>query len=131
MGLVQLLSPCNALQDLIIERPYCFPDKSDIIIVPPVGVDFLPNLQTLDITSCLGQWSRLFETTTRPALTNLNLYCSHIGVKEASDYQWTDAFKLWPNMRHMDINFAKGLTGMSYVDVLPLFEKLEHASIPR
>ena len=65
---------------------------------------FLPNLKKLElISTCLGQWSRLFECH-RPALTELSLSCSHIGLPSVSRFNWSDtASYLWPNLRHLSL----------------------------
>lgn len=131
LDLVKLLSPCKQLEELVIEES---PSLIEETSVAPSAYskcpNFLPNLKSLEVSCCLGQWSRIFETEMR-ALTNLHLYCSHIGVERASDYHWSDAANLWPNLRQLHLDYAKGLPGMTYVGVLQSFDKLEEVTIPR
>ena len=71
---------------------------------PTAPTDFCLNLKKLElISTCLGQWSRLFECH-RPALTELSLSCSHIGLPSVSRFNWSDtASYLWPNLRHLSL----------------------------
>ena len=72
---------------------------------------FLPKLKKLEyLNTCLGQWSRLFECH-RPALTELSLTCSHIGLPFVSQFNWNDATSyLWPNLRHLSLRHYDSFT---------------------
>ena len=128
--LYQILLPCTRLEELVIKST--FYDKSlAMTTAPTVDTGFLPNLKTLDVSCCLGQCARIFEGMEGRALTTLRLYCSHLGVEGASDYQWSDVSKFYPNLREMELNYAQGLTGMMYRDLILSLKKIEKLSIPR
>ena len=99
------LLPCVSLQELKIGA-HCTVSLS----VASAGDDrLLPSLKKLVTGCCLGEWSCLFERK-RPSLTCLNLSCSHIGIPEASDYDWSDIPSLWPGLEQLYINLpTKGL----------------------
>jgi len=129
--LFKLLSPCKQLQELVIEdSPSLIEETTVVPFAYSKCPNFLPNLKSLEVSCCLGQWSRVFETEL-PSLTNLRLNCSHLGVETVSEYLWSDASKLWPNLRQLHVGYANGLSEMTYDKVLQSFDKLKEVTIPR
>ena len=93
------LLPCVSLQELRIGA-HCTASLS--VVSAGVGL-LLPSLKKLVTGCCLGEWSCLFERQ-RPALTCVNVSCSHIGIPEVSDYDWNDIPSLWPGLEQLHIN---------------------------
>lgn len=105
--------------------------------VPPTILancgQFLPNLKTLTTAgTCLGHWSRLFECR-RPWLTAFHFSCCHIGLPSMSEFNWTDAPQLWPNLRRLTLlNLGRQTTEMlkQVVPQLNNFRKFQEFVIP-
>lgn len=85
----ELLTPCTRLEELVLGESFGYRMPSTDC------KDFLPQLKTFEACCCIyKEVGRLFENNKRPALTTLRLCCSHIGVEDVSDYQWSDFSKL-------------------------------------
>ena len=85
----ELLKPCASLEELVLGETFGYRMSSTDC------KDFLPHLKTFEAYCCVyKEVGRLFENNRRPALTTLRLCCSHIGVEDVSDYQWSDFSKL-------------------------------------
>ena len=131
---VQLMMLCPRLEELVIRDSIRNEEegewnKSFVVPTEAVGPDFLPHLKTLQVACCLGQFGRIFETAVRPALTNLQINCSHFGVAGASDFKWIDAPRLWPNLQDLKLNYSQHLTSLS-IDVISSFKKLQRLEMP-
>ena len=62
---------------------------------------FLPELKELDArNNCLGYWSRLFECH-RPSLAKCYVKCFHLGLASVSQFNWSDAPNMWPNLKEL------------------------------
>ena len=68
--------------------------------------EFLPRLKKLSTSCCLRQGSRLFEVE-RPALSNVDLQCSHFGISSATDCNLCDLPQLWPNLKELNLGESK------------------------
>jgi hypothetical protein len=104
------LLPCAKLEFLYIS-PDCAmaPFPSDARPIADALVNcFLPLLEKMTSSICLGDWSRLFECH-RPSMTLLTLTCSHIGVYSTSSFSWNDVPSLWPHLQELRLYDTKGL----------------------
>ena len=100
------LLPNKRLENLAIQRCTLIPivnsaefaERVPRAVLADCANQFLPQLKELVTTvTCLGYWSRLFECH-RPNLIELDLSCSHIGLRSVSQFDWSDAPNLWPNL---------------------------------
>ena len=125
LDLVKLLLPCTALEELCIGGQF---DNNDTKINP---ANFLPQLKSLELTTCLErQWQRVFEAR-RPHLISLRFSCCHIGMAPGSNYQWTDVSYLWPNLKSLKIQSAVGLSpAVIQEHIIKALPKLEQLMLP-
>jgi len=71
----------------------------------------LPNLKKLTCSTCLGSSSRLLEMVLMPSLTQLHLMCAHFGTAAASNFNWEDVPRLYPNLKEFKLKIlCKSLT---------------------
>ena len=71
----------------------------------------LPNLKKLTCCTCLGSSSRLLEVVQIPSLTQLHLKCAHFGIAAASNFNWEDVPRLYPNLKEFKLKIlCKSLT---------------------
>ncbi len=73
---LQAFAYCTALENLTFIDG-CSLKLNDGYVAPFAG--FLPALKKIYSDSCLGPWSRFFET--KSTLTSLRLNCCHIGTE--------------------------------------------------
>ena len=95
----------------------------------PSADAFLPHLRKLATRFCLGGCSHLFENH-RPSLKQLNLNCLHFGVPTASDLNWSQVPKMWPNLVILDIASCTNLTYETLRQLIPRWEKLQTLVLP-
>jgi len=74
---LQAFAYCTALERLSLIDGCSFKLKDDGDVAPLAG--FLPALNFFYSDSCLGPWSRFFET--KSTLTSLRLNCCHIATE--------------------------------------------------
>ena len=112
---------CSQLEELSI-LPYAVSLASQAHIEFLSTENFLPRLKRLEVSSCIGVWSRLFECH-RPALTSLYLACPHFGMVDRSSFDWIDIPQLFPNLQELHIDKGEGLS----LDILREFvPQLKH-----
>ena len=122
--IVELL-PCTLLESLDFKASM-LKHRPRPCLIDDANVQFLPSLERLTtLSTCLGDWSSLFECS-RPLLTELSLFCSHIGVASKSPlFDWHNIPKMWPNLRALIILNASKLTLDKLKGILNLLNKLE------
>jgi len=74
---LQAFAYCTTLERLALIDGCSFKLKDDGDVTPLAG--FLPALKIVYSDSCLGPWSRFFET--KSTLTSLRLNCCHISTE--------------------------------------------------
>jgi len=74
---LQAFAYCTVLKRLNLKKGCSFKLKDDGDAAPLPGI--LPALKIFYSDSCLGPWSRFFET--KSTLTSLRLNCCHIGTE--------------------------------------------------
>ena len=118
---------CNRLQELEIES--CTDDKPTSSM-PINAKTFLPRLRKFIIDVCLGEWSRLFETS-RPTMKDLSINCVHFGIAGASDKNWDDVPCLWPKLEELRLWYpSKSLTYDKMCQVIPQMASLSSVRLP-
>ena len=122
--------PCTRLEEMNIDG------TSSVKLAtlnPTINLEtFLPRLKILvdSSSSCLGQWSRIFETK-RPSLIDLRTHCAHFDISGVSAFQWSDLPTLLPNLETFDIKSAKCLTlDTICYQILPWMKKLTTLRLP-
>ena len=120
------LRPCSKVETLVIWNDIEMKPSAtaDIPISAIEASSFLPQLKSLDVGCCLGEWSRLLETE-RPLLKDLQLLCTHLDLPAVSLFRWQHVPTLWPNLEL----FCMGSPGFSSFNC-PTLNKLRDCIIP-
>ena len=125
------LLPCVRLEFLYIS-PDCamtpFPSEAEPFADALVDY-FLPVLEKMTSSICLGDWSRLFECH-RPSLTLLTLACSHVGISSMNQSSWNDVTTFWPKLQELRLYDTKGLEFSTMCPrILPQFQDLKRLTL--
>ena len=105
------LASCGRLEELEIDwkcSVMSLLSSTPIHSIQSLGDTFLPRLKKLECLVCLGPASPFFESH-RPALKDLTLSCSHIGISKATHLDWNHVPDLWPNLKCINFSYAKNL----------------------
>ena len=91
----------------------------------------LPNLKQLTCYTCPAESSRLLEMMSIPSLTQLHLECAHFGIAGASNFNWEDVPRLYPNLKEFKLSIpCKSLTLETVRRISTQLPCLEFISLP-
>ena len=123
--------PCVLLEELFIGRDSSLLKHEDEALESISADSFLPCLQQLRTTVCLGNSSRFFEG--KSSLTGLNLYCSHVGIpNNDGSVLWDELPSMWTNLKSLSIDSAvPGLTMSNLCQFLPGLKRLKSVTLPK
>ena len=122
--------PCVLLEELVLMGPGTSLLQHEDEAIKSIQTDsFLPCLQKLKSAVCLGNWSRFFEG--KSPLTELSLYCSHVGISNDGSVLWDKLPTIWANLKSLSIHFAaSGLTMSNLCQFLPGLKRLKSVTLP-
>lgn len=92
--------------------------------------NFLPRLKDLSVYMCLNQSSHFFERPF-PSLIELKLHCCHLGIPGVCEFNWMDLPVLWPNLKTLDVGYARNLSLDILLYILPRMAQLKCLTLPK